>query len=177
MALENIQLYLDPQILRMLGLRAITLITLHTQRGMDADGHPLAPYSTHPVAVPAGSLTQRARGTLEGKLTYFRKSHGALWVVIEGGYAALKAATYPGDRTVNMTATGGMLRALTVVGIDSKANLIRIGFSRQEAAETAYWHMVAGAGKSKTIRNWLGLTRAEMDELLTLAATRIQIRA
>lgn len=177
MALDGIQLYLDPQILRLLGLRAIALIILHTQQGRGADGQPLAPYSTTPVAVPAGSLTQRARSTLEGKLSYFRKPHGALWVVVEGGYAALKAATYPGDGIVNMTATGGMLRALTVVGVDSKANLIRIGFSRQEAAETAYWHVVSGAGKSKTVRNWLGLTRGEMEELLTLAATHLQIRA
>lgn len=173
--MENVQLYLDPVILRLLGLRAIALITIRTQQGRDAEGKAFAPYSTKPFAMPAGGLTQRAKGALEGKLSYFRKPHGALWVVIQSGYAGLKQASY-NDGSVNLTATGGMLRALTIVGIDSRANLIRIGFTRQEEAEKALWHNETGAGKGKTIREFLGLTREEVQELMALAATRIEIR-
>ena len=52
---------------------------------------------------------------------------------------------------------------------------VTIGFSRLEAAEKAYYHSVAGAGPSETIRDFMGLTEEEIDEVAEMVDDAVTI--
>ncbi|MCA0270227.1 MAG: hypothetical protein LCH53_13570 [Bacteroidetes bacterium] len=182
-AAPKLRLRLDRRALLLAGQFAVTAIVERTARGEDADGKPFVPYSTRPLALPVGSpdaktikallssgqevsgnLTKRAIRKLrkaEDGLYYFTSRRtGALWMVIEGGYAAVKAARYPKDGgVVNLHATGSMMRALRVIGVDATVDgggTVTVGFSRPEEAQKAYWN-------SRT-RRFLGLTSDEQAE-------------
>lgn len=157
------------------GLRAIQLIRTRTLKGQGLDG-PFAGYGVNPFALPAGALTGQARAALKGRLHYFKKPSGRLWVVVEGGYKAYKQARYPQDGgNVNLSATGAMLRAMTVTKVDG--DTIQIGFTRQEEAEKAYWHNVTGAGKRRVIRRFMGLLDQEKEELAKIIGADMQLKA
>ena len=163
--------------LRLVGIRAVAMIRTRVQElGADADGRPMAPYSTQPFARPAAGITQRARRALGDRLQLFTNKRGRLWAIIQGGYAALKAATYPSDTGhVNMTATGGMMRSLTVTEVSELNQTISIGFARQQDAITAMYHNLLGAGRRRVIRRWLGLTKRERQDLARMAAEAVII--
>lgn len=155
--------------------RAAQMMRDRARAGIDAEGRPMKPYSTKPFARPLGGITQATRRRLGEKLKEFTTKQGKLWAVIVGGYAAYKKAAYPQESGgVNMTATGGMLRSLAVLEAKTDGT-IRIGFRRQDEAEKAYYHTVAGAGKGKVIRDFIGLTEAEKQELAEIAASGLQI--
>ena len=152
-AISNLRLVIDPAALRRAGLVAVELVVERTLAGQDRHGQAFRPYSTRPLAIPAGSTTKGALKKLaqqEDGLFYFTSPKtGSLWVLIEGGYAALKAARYPKDEgAVNLSATGRMLRSLGVVAQDGDS--VTIGFSRTEEAEKAGWNIET--------RDFLGLT-------------------
>lgn len=174
---DPITFTLDDSQLRKVGLKIIEIIDRRTGQGIDADGNPFAPYSEKPFAMPLGGITARARTALGEKLHEFTTSQGALWAVIEGGYKAFKAAAFPQDSgSVNLTQTGRMLSGLTVVGTDPSTNTVSIGFTNSEDALKAWYHNKAGAGKSKTIRKFMGLTEAEEAEVATFAAVNVRIK-
>lgn len=158
--------------------QVLKLIKQNTRVGIDADGQPFAPYSTLPFVRPAAGLQKKALKSLEQSklLTYFNTKEGKLWVLIQGGYAALKKAQYPGDNTVNLSAKGSMLRSLGVLSVDEGGGVI--GFTRQEEAEKASYHILTGAGKRKTLRNFLGLSDATIhgdEKLQSLISGGIEI--
>ena len=149
-ALTNLRLVIDPDALRRAGLLAVELVLARTGEGIDRHGQPFRPYSTKPLAVPAGSITKAAQARLSGALSLFTSARsGALWALVDGGYEALKAARYPQDGgTVNLHATGAMTRGLGVVAQDEGS--VTIGFARTEEAEKAGWNIET--------RDFLGLT-------------------
>ena len=172
----NIKFTLSPEDLTKLGLKGAGMIVERTQKGIGANGNPFTPYSELPFAMPFGGITLRARKNLGDKLKVFKTKLGKLWAVIEGGYAAFKAAAYPQDGSVNLTATGRMLNALTVIATDPANNSTILGFTNGEEALKAWYQNEAGAGKSRTIRKFLGFTDQEKGELAAWAATRIIIK-
>lgn len=140
------------------GLLAVKLIRERTLAGRDVEGQPFRPYGTTTFARPAGGLTKTARANLRGLVSYFRKS-GSLWMAVQGGYKAFKEAVYGDASTVNLQAEGAMLRSITVLEpVDTTTGTVRVGFTRSEEAEKAYWHNVSGAGKSRVIRRFMGLS-------------------
>lgn len=149
--------------LRRAGLLAIAMIRARTQRGIDANGRPFAAYSTRPFARPLAGIPEKAKSALGDKLLVFTSAKsGKLWAVIEGGYAAYKAALRPNyGGTVNLTDTFSMLRALTIVKVDSATNTIQIGFTRDEEAIKALYHDQLGAGPRRIVRHFMGLTDDE----------------
>lgn len=152
--------------LRRAGERAVQLVVQRTQEGTDRHGADFQPYSTTPFAMPAGGGAHGALKRLvdNDEASFFETKKGALWAVVEGGYAAYKAERYGQDGgAVNLTATGSMLRSLQVVSVQQSATSgqVTVGFARIEDAEKAYYHSVAGAGPGKTIRDFMGLTDAE----------------
>lgn len=151
-ALADLRLVIDPAALTRAGLLAVELVVERTGEGIDRHGQPFRPYSTRPLAVPAGSITKAAQARLGGNLSLFTSAKtGALWALVEGGYEALKAARYPQDGgAVNLHATGAMLRSMGVVDQDDES--VTIGFSRTEEAEKAGWNVET--------RDFLGLTDA-----------------
>ena len=170
------QIIFKKEALSKFALKVISLMRENTLNGISADGSPFAAYSSKPFVMPAGAVTQKALKKLDkqGSIYWFKaKSSGNLWVLIQGGYKALREAKGRG-LDVDLTDTGQMLRAL--IPVDFKENEIKIGFTNAEAAEKAYYHCVAGAGKGKTIRNFLGLPDygwQEAVEYLDLTGARI----
>jgi hypothetical protein len=162
----RLRAYFDPQALYRIGLKAINAIRERTQKGIGADGRAWQGYSEKPFARPLAGITGKAQKSLGKRLHIFTTKRGALWAIIEGGYKAYKRAAYPQDGgTVNLTVSGGMLGALAVVGTDPATNTVRVGFSRQDAAELALYHNVLGAGRSRVLHRFLGLTDAELQRI------------
>ena len=148
--------------LRAVGARITEIILDRTAEGFDANNKPFDDYSTRPFKMPSGAITKGNRKVLlkDGKLHYFKTKTGALWVVIEGGYVALKKVmfrktSYGG--TVNLMATGKMLRAVKIVQVvnTKTGGRIQIGFTRAEEAEKAKWNAEKG-------REFLGITDEEL---------------
>lgn len=168
---------IDGASLRAIGLRAIAMIRERTLQGQGVDA-PFRGYSTTPFARPLGGITQRARAALGDQLKVFTsKKSGKLWAIIEGGYEAYKRAAYPADgSTVNLSATGAMLRALTVVSVDEASATVTLGFTRTEEALKALYHDQIGVGKGRVVRHFLGLTAAEREDLARLASQTITVR-
>lgn len=174
---QQIPFFVPGDVLRSVGVRAISMIRDRTLAGLDAGGTTFRAYSTEPFARPLHGITQRARRALGDRLHVFTTKKGKLWAVIEGGYAAFKAAAYPDDAgTVNLTATGAMLRALAIVAVDENTATVTLGFTRTDEALKALYHEELGAGPRRAIRHFLGLTDAEQIDLAQLAASGVTIR-
>lgn len=143
---------------QLLGLEIVKHIRKRTQEGRDKDGKPFKPYSTRYFAMPSGATTQAALKRLEsaGNLFWYKKGKSE-WVVIKGGYKALKAAWKPQfGGTVNLTLTGQMMKDLSVIALPKDG--IQIGFNREENAEKALWNIDRG-------RDFLGMEDKELERL------------
>ncbi len=157
---------ISQQALLRFGYRAIQLIQERTAKGNGLDGK-FASYSTNPLAVPAGIGTKRARKALQGagRLSYFKKK-GKLWMVVHGGYAELKKALYANAKgytgTPNLAVSGQMLASLQAK--TAGENAVVRSFDNAEAARKAYYQHVSGAGKSRVVRRFLGLTNDELKD-------------
>lgn len=174
-AAPQLRLQIDRRALLLAGEFAVTAIVERTARGEDADGRPFKPYSTRALALPAASVPKRTRMRLskgEDGLYYFTsRRSGALWFVVEGGYAAVKAARYPQDKgAVNLHATGAMMRALRIIGIEQTTDsggAVTVGFSRPEEAQKAFWNSRS--------RRFLGLTPSEQAEAGRIAGGGVSV--
>lgn len=170
---------IDGNALRAAGDLAVELIVSRTLEGRDRFGRPFALYSTRPYALPAGALwaqgsrTAARRLKRQGQIGYFRRQ-GKLWAIVKGGYRAYKEARLGQGDQVNLTLTGSMLRSLRVLRVDEREGSVTIGFGRTDAAEKAYYHVVSGAGPSRTIRDFLGLTDEELDRVAEVIAQGIR---
>ncbi|MCB0713406.1 MAG: hypothetical protein KDD67_13845 [Ignavibacteriae bacterium] len=172
----KLEFVIPPEALREIGLRAAQMIRDHARAGLGADGQPLKPYSEKPFARPLGGITQKARKNLGDQLTIFTTRQGKLWAIIEGGYKAFKRAAYPKDGDeVNLTATGNMARSITLISVSPDGTLV-IGASRAEEAEKLLYHSELGAGKSRVIRDVMGLSEKEVEELAQMAAARVRLQ-
>lgn len=166
----------DGSSLRKIGLRAIEMIEENVGKGIDIEGKKFEPYSTNPFSMPLGAFfantTKKQRETLanEGDLQIFRsKSSGKRWIRIDGGYANFKNARFPQDGgAVNLQVRGsrgrGMMSQIAVLKTEPSSggeSSIVIGFLSSEAAQLATYHHVTGAGKSKTLRRFFGITPSQ----------------
>ncbi|HVZ40933.1 MAG TPA: hypothetical protein VHI13_16755 [Candidatus Kapabacteria bacterium] len=170
---DDVQIVIGDRALRRAGLRAITIMQRRTLSGVGVDeqgnAYRFPPYSEKTFAMPAGGITGQARSRLKGRLHYFETKSGAKWVLVDGGYRALKMARYPQHGgIVNLSAEGRMLRSLAIVGIGQDGQ-VQIGFARQEEARKAYWNALRG-------RRFLGLTPDEQAEVAAIAAEGITFK-
>jgi len=67
-----------------------------------------------------------------------------------------KYASKEGKTTVNLTQTGEMLNQMTQILLTNQT--AKIFFATKDARNRARWHNVEGAGKSKVIRVFFGVT-------------------
>lgn len=140
--------------------QSVALIKERTLNGLDINDEPFKPYSTRPFKLPSGAVTKRARKLLlkEKKIQYFKRN-GRLWMVVFGGYAALKKAIYKQTNYgggVNLTLTFSMLRNLQIINI--KRNEFIIGFKSREASQKAEWNIAKG-------RQFFGLSPKDVEFL------------
>jgi hypothetical protein len=150
---DEVQFIYKPEVLKKIGLRFIRTIKERTAKGIDQDGNEFKDYSRRTFGIPAGALTKTARKLLQknGLMQWYRKGTSR-WILIKGGYWNLKMARYAKtsyDGTVNLMATGAMLRRLRVQKSDG--NEITIGFASNEDAEKAYYNKQMG-------REFLGIS-------------------
>jgi hypothetical protein len=151
-----------------IGQKAIELIREQTQKGTDADGKPYA-YSTKPYAMP---LQPRLRKFIKtDRVGVFKTKQGKLWAVVRGGYRDYRAMAGRKDDGDYLDFSGAMLRALDVVRVENtqQSDRIVIGFQDAEQARKAFWLNVSGAGKSRKLWKFLGLTPKNQEALARFA--------
>ena len=145
--------------------KSVYLMKKRILAGLNKNDVPFKEYSAKPFAMPSGATT---KGTLAkvDKQFFKSKKTGNLWVVIKGGYLALKKARSPeGGDKVDLTVTGGMLRSLGVTKVSSGS--FTIGFTRSEEAQKMYWQIAKG-------RDPIGLSPNDLKELTPLLQTGLE---
>lgn len=167
MADFTIEATLAPDDVRKLALWCVTRIRERSRRGEGPRGK-LKPYSTAPFARPLSGITHTTRKNLGDDLRIFTSKNETLWAVITSGYEGFKRAAYPGrPEKVDLTGTGAMLGALTVVRASDTGFII--GFTRQEEAEKAGYVEDQG-------REFLDLSAQDEDDLRALVAQYVQVK-
>jgi len=141
-------------------------------------------YSTTPFARPAGGLkteVQNAADSNDTVASYITKDED-LWLIFEGGYKALRALQGLKTDTVDLIASGRMLDGMRSKSMRRSDGTLRMevgyiqGMSEARDIELANYHNRLGAGKSKTIRKFVGLTDEETDKLLAIMEADIKRR-
>ena len=157
------------------GAHAMLLMQERTRRGEFLEGSSpgAGSYSTRPFARPAGGLSREILGRLDDTAdgsSFFTRA-GALWVVVERGYAWLReAAGYQADH-VDLNWSGKMLAGMRVRSRFAGGKLITEagyieGMSPADAVRLAGYHDRTGAGPRRTIRRFIGLTEDEIAQVV-----------
>lgn len=166
--------------------RVIALIKENTNKGLDKNGQPFRPYSTKPFAMPGGALQEYLGSKFNSFVKneqnghwYITKKNGRIGYIVLGGYFALKSARFATgagivDLQVRGVRGGGMLSGINIVAED--ASSITIGFSNEDAAKLALYHTRLGAGKSRVIRDFFGITPEQVKQIRDEIANAIDIK-
>jgi hypothetical protein len=153
--------------LKKVGLRAIQLIRARTLRGVDVYDKSFKPYSTRAFVMPVGAVLKKALHKLKDdneQAVIFTTKSGAKWILIKHGYKALREAMGRQTDVVNLSIKGAMLRGLTVGTVSTEQRTVQIMFTDADSALKAWYHNVGGAGKGKTFRQFLGLSRDDLQD-------------
>jgi hypothetical protein len=154
-------------------------------------------YSTTPMPVPYGAFVKkfgkiflrqkskennRAKFFNKGKNNFsfanaqdfkvFRSKSGKTMVIIPGGYKQWREINNKNSSPVDLTWSGRMLRNLGILRPPENGTA-EIGFPSSSENLKAYYHNVAGAGKRKVTRKFMGITQPELDDLGDLAEKMI----
>jgi hypothetical protein len=149
-------------------------------------------YSTTPMPVPYGAFVKKFGKTFlrqkskennrtkffnKGKQNFsfansqdfkvYRSKTGRTMVIIPGGYKQWREINNKNPEPVDLTWSGRMLRNLGILRAEN--GTAEIGFPSSSENLKAYYHNVAGAGKSKVTRKFMGITQPELDDLAELA--------
>ena len=160
------------QALKALAIEVINRIQERTQKGINREGKKFQPYSERPFALPAGAFfapgwkTSARKMYRQKMIDWFTEGKGETrrkWVVVKGGYKAMKSTRFPQDKgRVNLTLSGRMLNSIVIV--EQKGDEITIGFTNKELAELALIHEL-GLGRNPA-RPFMDLTPKEEKELI-----------
>jgi len=155
---------MTPDILREIALRAVELINEQIAEGIDIRGQRYA-YSTKPFVRPFDPRIKNIQALVkQGKITEFTsKKTGSLWMYVAGGYKSYREMIGRNPDGDFLTDTGKMLASMSVrVTGEGEAEVY---FNEPEAAEQAFWLTVSGAGKSRRLWRFLGLTAERKQQL------------
>ena len=121
-------------------------IRTRTEKGTDVNGRKFAPYSKKAFFFNVGT---------EGGEPRYKS--------FQDGYAGFR--NYKGRQTafVDLNFSGRMLSSMTSRVSPSKGELF---FSNNEANRKAFYHDVAGAGKSKVVRPFFGISDREEEQIV-----------
>lgn len=156
-----------------IGQHSIVIIKKRVADGIFLEGSSdgASQYSTKPFAMPTGAIKPRSLmlSILKGKkaddVQLFQTKTGKLWALIKNGYRWLREQAGKPSAKVDMRWTSEMMRSLMVLSADVETGEIVIGHKGKQNEDLAYWHNVAGAGRSKKIRKWLALTEDELTKI------------
>lgn len=76
-------------------------------------------------------------------------------------YRAGRMGANIGTGTPDLKVTGRMLNDMQIVGVTARK--VTLGFVTARSAELAFYHVESGAGKSRVIRDFFGLTQRFLD--------------
>lgn len=188
---------INDEMIRRIAVMIVGRIQERTSKGIDMHGKPFEPYSSRTFAMPYGAFLQyfsfgakdpentagiRRYNKLGTGYSLFKTKSGAIWALVEGGYLNMKKARFKtGETRVNLQVRGmrgGMMGDLQILSIeklgDDKREIV-IGFRNAEAAKLAMYHQLLGAGKRKVLRQFLGITPQEMNDIAEEVAQGIKI--
>lgn len=78
-----------------------------------------------------------------------------------------------GNSGATLIDTGAMVASISVIKTDTANREIEIGFSDENAAKVAFYHNIGGAGQSRVLRRFMGLSDSQSQELSNYAAQQI----
>lgn len=153
-----------------IGVVALSFIEENIQKGKDYEGKKYS-YSTKPFWRPWAPDIQKKLGGKLGEGTFYKtvfsKRTGVTGLLILGGYKEYKHKVYPNAADKYLTATGKMLRSMNVKSTENEAV---IGFADAEESQKAYWLNISGAGKSRKLWKFLGITKQQEDKLAKMVS-------
>lgn len=161
---------ISQSILLRIGQRSVLIIKQRTAKGDFLPGShaDAGKYSTTPFAMPIGAVQKKSvmHAMLKGKynndtLLYTSRS-GRLWVAIKKGYKWLREQSQKQTANVDLRWSGKLMRSLKVTKVDVAKGEIEIDHSDERSRKIAEYHNVTGAGKSRKIRKYLGITDKEL---------------
>ena len=171
---EIINEIIGKALLLRIGKHAIAIIQMRTAKGKFLPGSsPDAEnYSTKPFAMPLGAISKNAvrykmlKDQYDDETELFRsKKSQKLWVAIAKGYKWLREQYGRGSSNVDLVMSRKLMRSIEVIKVDVKTGLIEIAHNDERSDKIALYHNQLGAGKSKKIRKYLGLTDDELEGL------------
>ena len=158
-------------------------ITERTRRGefLPGSAASASQYSRQPFARPAGGLPRavvEAFNENEALGHPFTTKTGALWLLIEGGYAQLRQMEGYQTSHVDLTKTGQTLDALRGEGRVTDDGLeIHVGYlpglSDAEATQRARYH--TDPSVARTLRRFVGLTDDELSQAIEIVRRRLTL--
>lgn len=154
-----------------LAFYAIELINDQIKEGIDADGKRYA-YSQKPFAMPTGGSRIKNYDRVVKDSTkvelFTSKATKQPWMIVKGGYKALREMRGRNPDGDYLQDTGNMLNALSAV--ERANNEAAIVFTDAKAAQRAFWLTVSGAGKGRKRWNFMNLTKQNQQKLADYAA-------
>lgn len=168
-----------------IGEAAIAVIKARTLRGVFLEGSsPGAErYSSTPMPLPMGALTKQTQARVnwlylkerEVIRVWTNMKSRITWVLLEGGYKRLRELAGKESDRVTLNWSGHMMRALTIAGVNEKEGTVKVSFSDYRAAQIAGYHY-AGVGRGRKKRIFLGLTKAEEDQIASDALKGVKMQ-
>lgn len=168
---DFIKRVINESLLLKCGERAIVIIKRRTLAGSFLPGSSpnSSQYSTTPLPLPFGVLKQKAiartwRELKEGgEMTlYTNLRTRRTWIILKGGYKKLRQLAGKETDHVTLNWSGQMLKALNEIKPNVSAGSVTVGFTNDEAERIARYHQELGAGKSRTLHKFLGLSDEEL---------------
>jgi len=144
-----------------IGTKAVAFIYENIDNRIDSNGKPFEPYSFNYW------FYKYRRRRYKGKKLRTKQGKKK-W---QQFLIASRSEWETEKNNVTLSDTNSMLTALNIIGASN--NEIKIGFRDQEAAKKAFYHNVSGAGKGRTLRRFLGLQPAQIEELEVYAGDLI----
>lgn len=155
------------KLLEKIGFKAIELINEQVAAGIDADGKPYQ-YSSKSFAMPAGKKKFPKSLEKEGRLIKFTNRKGKLWQIVKGGYKDWRKINNRNPEGDFLVWSGKMLKSMSARA--EQGNRAVVYFSSASEAQKAYWLNISGAGRSRKLWKFFGLTSANKERLAQYAA-------
>jgi hypothetical protein len=152
------------KLLQIAGIRVIALIEENIKKGVGYDGTKFA-YSDKPFYRPYDHNLLKKLGGKNGLGKYYNvvtSKTGKLGMIILGGYKEYKRKVYPSAFNHFLTVSGKMLRSMNLKVNDSEAI---ISFTGEDNINKAFWLNVSGAGRSRKLWKFLGISNNQLKEL------------
>lgn len=162
---------MTPDIMNRVAIRTSELLFDQIKQGIDQDGKKYQ-YSTKPFVRPAGGLRTTKALQKSGDVKFFTaKKSGNMWVYIKGGYKAYREMKGRSGDDDFLQFSGRMLQGMATRVTGN--NTAEVYFVDQQAAKQAFWLTIGGAGKSRKLWKFMGLTKANEEKLANETAAQL----